>query len=376
MSSPAKKSKSRPTLKSVVKCIVWGKAAGRCQYTSCNKPLWKDSFTNVEFNNSYLAHIVAAEPDGPRGEPILSPQLADDPANIILLCDSHHRLIDKVDVAGHPVERLQQMKQDHELRIEMQTELTEAHQSEIISYQANIGPHLVPLHLRECADALRPHRYPASLTGIGLGWDNSIVRDGNPEFWAMESRQLRGQFAERIQPRLARIPHVSIFAIAPQPLLMLLGHLLSELPTVEVFQRARNPQTWRWPEKPEPQEFVVAEPTTGTIPALVFSLTNKVAHARVLAALPEAAIWEVSVKRPHQDCIQDRTQLATFRDLVRSLLDRIKNRHPRAKEIHVFPVMPVSVAVEVGRVIQAKAHLPMLIYDENRGFSPALRLPS
>lgn len=372
---PSKPASARPTLKPALKCMIWGKAGGRCQYPGCNRPLWKDEVTQIEFNNAYLAHIVAIEPDGPRGDPVLSPKLAADPANIMLLCDSHHRLIDVEDVAGHPVEWLQQMKLEHELRIEAQTELTDDRKSEIIAYQANIGQHLAPLHFRECAEALRGRRrYPASSTGIGLGLDNSVVRDNNPEFWRIEEHQLRGQFAERVLPRLGHLPHVSVFARAPQPLLMLLGHLLSELPTAEVFQRYRNPQGWIWPEKAGANPFSLKEPDTGSVPALVFSITNQVAPARITSVLPDAAIWEVSVERPHQDCIRSPEQLEEFKDLVRGLYDRIKARHPEAKEVHVFPVMPVSVAVEVGRVLQPKAHLPLLVYDEHQGFAPALRI--
>ncbi len=41
---------------------LWGKAAGRCQYAGCNKPLWLDSLTKVEFNIAYAAHIIADKP--------------------------------------------------------------------------------------------------------------------------------------------------------------------------------------------------------------------------------------------------------------------------------------------------------------------------
>src|SRR5690349_12075783 len=94
---------------------LWGKAAGRCEY--CNTPLWLDSMTKHEFNNAYVAHIIADSPDGPRGDPILSKQLKADISNLMLLCDHHHRLIDVADVAGHSVERLRSMKALHENRI-------------------------------------------------------------------------------------------------------------------------------------------------------------------------------------------------------------------------------------------------------------------
>ena len=44
---------------------------------------------------AYLAHIVASDPDGPRGNES-SHALSDSPENIMLMCDGHHRLIDRI----------------------------------------------------------------------------------------------------------------------------------------------------------------------------------------------------------------------------------------------------------------------------------------
>lgn len=357
-----------------IRCQLWAKAGGRCEYPGCNKPLWKDLLTQDEYNNAYLAHIIAEAPDGPRGHPVLSEQLAADPINLMLLCDSHHRLIDRDDVAGHTVEILTAMKQTHEQRIELQTELGPELRSEIICYQANIGPQPAPMHYRQCAEALRPHRYPASPHGIGLGVGNSAITDRTSTYWAFEPNNLRTQFKERVAPRLAHMSHVSVFALAPQPLLMLLGHLLSDLPDVDVFQRRREPQTWAWPDKPQEEAFIVKAPTSGTVPALALGVTFTVDEARIRSVLPDAAIWHLTVANPHHDFVQSRLQLRDFRQHARKLLDQIKAAHP-AQKLHIFPILPASLAVEFGRVIQPKAHLPMQVYDEQQGFVPACELP-
>ena len=72
--------------------------------------VWQDDVTKAEFNTAYIAHIIADKPDGPRGDPVFSEQLKSDISNLMLLCDVHHRQIDKVDVPGHPVELLRDMK--------------------------------------------------------------------------------------------------------------------------------------------------------------------------------------------------------------------------------------------------------------------------
>jgi len=83
-----------------IKIRLWGTAAGRCQYEGCNKPLWLDTLTKYEFNVAYIAHIIADSPDGPRGDPELSFKLKADISNLMLMCDEHHRLIDREDVVS------------------------------------------------------------------------------------------------------------------------------------------------------------------------------------------------------------------------------------------------------------------------------------
>jgi hypothetical protein len=75
--------------------------------------------------------------------------------------------------------------------------------------------------------------------------------------------------------------------------------------------------------------------------------------------------------------MKSRDQLAKFRQIFRRILDKMKMEHSDAPAIHIFPALPVSIAVEIGRVWMPKADLPMVIYEQNRklgGFYPALRI--
>jgi hypothetical protein len=56
--------------------------------------------------------------------------------------------------------------------------------------------------------------------------------------------------------------------------------------------------------------------------------------------------------------------VAEFRRVMRSLYDEIKAAYGQDALIHVFPAIPVSVAVELGRVRMPKADLPLLVYDQ------------
>jgi hypothetical protein len=363
-----------------VRLRLWGKAAGRCEYEGCNAPLWLDSLTQAEFNAAYLAHIIADRPDGPRGDPVLSEQLKADLSNLMLLCDAHHRLIDKEDVAGHSVERLRNMKIRHEDRISLLGAVGPNKQSHVLLYGANIGVHSSNLSLRKAAEAMVPEWYPAEPRALELGLANSSFTDQDPVFWELESTHLRRLVAQQIRPRLAQgsVHHLSIFALAPQPLLALLGYLLSDIPAAEVYQLHREPPNWKWQTNSKHAEFVIEEPGTITgEPALIVSLSATVIRSRVEAVLRSPTLWKLSHPSPHNDILKTKQQSSAFRVAARRLMDRIKARHGQEATIHVFPAMPVALAVELGRIIMPKADLPLRIYDENRstgGFSVAIEL--
>ena len=146
-----------------------GKAAGRCQYEGCNEPLWKDSLTQWEFNAAYIAHIIADSPNGPRGHETLSEKLAKDISNLMLMCDKHHRIIDREDVEGHPVEKLIEMKKNHEMRIEMVTSIDEEKKKPCFIIWGKYRGHNSPIHWEKTTPAMLPERYPAEKPAIELG---------------------------------------------------------------------------------------------------------------------------------------------------------------------------------------------------------------
>ena len=363
-----------------VKLRLWGKAGGRCQYEGCSKALWRDELTGAEFNVAYIAHIIADKPNGPRGHSELSEKLSSDINNLMLMCDEHHRLIDKTDVQGHPAERLRSMKTSHEARIELLTSLQEDKKSHVLLYGANIGEHSGSLSWKKAAQAMIPYRYPAESQAIELSLDNSAVEDHTDAFWDMERRNLQLHFNRKIKPRVAGsgdVENLSIFAFAPIPLLIALGRLLSDIPAAEVYQLHREPPDWKWHEGPESFEFFVEEPSAiAATVVLNLSLSATIDNARISAVFPgkDLSIWRMSINTPNNNFLKNREQLRLFRTTFRQLLDQIKARHGQNALLHVFPAVPISIAVEIGRTWMPKADLPLCIYDQNRklgGFAKA-----
>jgi hypothetical protein len=364
--------------------MLWGRAAGRCEFAGCNKPLWKSSITQETVNIAQKAHIYSFSSDGPRGNLGVSDEQLNCIDNLMLVCHECHQKIDREQGGGrYTPPLLQTMKADHERRIEIVTGVAANKKSHVLLYGANIGDHSSPLGFVEAAQALFPGHYPAEAGPVALGTINNSFGDRDATFWKAESENLRRLFERRVRERLAvgEIDHLSVFALAPQPLLILLGTLLGDITKVDVYQRHREPQGWTWPVSAASEPFIVREPADVTgPPALVLSLSATVTPDRVESVLgADAIIWTVTIASPDNDFVKCRGQLTQFRSALRPLLDRIKAAHGQTTQLHVFPVAPVSVAVELGRVRMPKADMPWRIYDQVNslgGFVPALSIPS
>lgn len=350
--------------------LLWAISGGRCEYEGCNKILHTDILTKKKYNSAYIAHIVADKPDGPRGDTVRSKLLCDNISNLMLLCNEHHNLVDKVDVGGHPAPRLLAMKRQHEERIRRITDIAPNMYTEIILYGANIGVNSSPLSYGSVSEALFYDYYPANDYPIELGLKNTPFTDDTDAYWLAEETNLLMQFNQKIKPRLmlGDTDHYSVFAIAPQPLLIKFGVLLNDVNAVKVYQKHREPSTWKWQKTSPPVEFILREPNDKTkIPVLVFSLSATITHDRIKKIFGDnVSIWEITISStPNNDFLKTEALLSDFRRTARHVFNKIKSHHG-CTELHIFPAMPVSAAVELGRVWMSKVDMPMVIYDANK----------
>jgi hypothetical protein len=361
---------------------VWTRVAGRCQFAGCNRFLLGDALSGKRsLNKAYIAHIVAEEPNGPRGDPVLSPQLVDEPANLMLMCDEHHRLIDREAPNDYSVERLREMKRRHEARIAAVSEIPDDRATHVLLYGAKVGAHDTPVRFDLAQAALLPEAWSTPEMTIHLEMSGVAAADHEDAYWALQAENLRSLFDRRVCERsaLGEIRQIAVFALAPQPLLIELGRLLGDIARVSVRQLQREPQDWRWTDG-APLAYQVHQPLAGAggPVALNISLSATITDDRIHPVLgDDAAIWTLTVPEPNNNMMRSAQDLAAFRIAARRLLDEIKARHGNAALLHVFPAMPVSAAVELGRCWMPKADLPLIIYDQSRqagGFRPRLTL--
>ncbi|WP_230771546.1 SAVED domain-containing protein [Sphingomonas sp. Leaf4] len=373
--------KTKPPQK--IAAALWALAGGRCEYRGCNENLVGDLISGKrDALFGYIAHIVGDSEDGPRGDKVLSPKLAKELSNLMLLCGRHHKLIDVDDEEGHPVKLLHAMKDAHETRIATNTGISEEYASHVLRFGASIGNHEALVSTQAIFAAMPPDRHPATSQTIDLEMLNQAMKDDELEFWELQRKNLDRLFADRIGGRIERqeIRHLSVFALAPQPLLIELGRLLNEIVPITVHNRHREPTaTWNWQRDRPVLDFLVSRPeadATGRI-ALKIAVSATVNDDRITRVLgDDAAIWTITIAKPGNDVVRQPEDLSAFRTTLREVYNEIKAQHGEGQVIHLFPVMPASLAVETGRIWMPKADLEMLIYDQNRekGFVPTLSI--
>jgi hypothetical protein len=94
--------------------MLWERAASRCALTECRRELVIDRIdTDDPSLVGEAAHVVAERIDGPRGQSDLALEKRNKYANLILLCNVHHKQVDD-QVGWFTVERLNSIKAEHE----------------------------------------------------------------------------------------------------------------------------------------------------------------------------------------------------------------------------------------------------------------------
>lgn len=365
-----------------VSSLLWGSAAGRCEFEGCNKSLVRSPLTQDTLVLGEAAHIRAFSPLGPRGQPGTRRIGINDLENLMLLCTVCHKTVDKGSGPDkYTAARLRAMKVAHESRVYAACEATAPRVSQVLLYTTHVGTrHPMPTESDAGAALVGQRRYPTRAP-INLGTRDGAYACIDSEFWSKEAHRLATQFDRQVGQRIeaGEIQHLSVFALAPQPLLIQLGTLVGDITPADTYQRHREPSTWDWPATESDLEFAVSRPASvDGQPALVLSVSATISADRIERILGNGAcIWRLQIAQPNNDVVKSPNALSNFRAKVRPLLDVIKAAHGHTTPLHVFPALPASLAVELGRIRMPKADSPWILYDEQAtagGFVPALTI--
>ena len=242
----------RGSIKQHVRLALWAKSAGRC--TLCNHRVLNDAKTYLHaIPSGEVAHILGAKTTkgSPRGREELGRQVdLESEDNLLLCCHDCHRLIDDEDhVAFFTPTKLRELKRAHEDRVELATSDGVLTRTAVIRVGSDVRGSYTVASRREVADALFANSYLGLVESRRSGQFECELPGEvtDPAFWSMAASQIwrtTSQIAQAIADQ--EITHISVFAIAPIPALVLLGVSLDDKVETRLWQKHRD-AGWSWP---------------------------------------------------------------------------------------------------------------------------------
>lgn len=341
---------------------------GYCMFEGCGEHLSVDHLTGNKGNFRYLAHIVASSPDGPRGNQ-RSHELSNDPENIMVLCDKHHRLIDKVAVGEYDESRLRRM------RAEFITNTDDLLQS--LAYQpVTTFTALWPIG-NFVTEGPSPHEYAVSLKPVHCrpsGRPLSLINRSSEapvddQWWETivprEINHVGNKFSGYSE---ADRRHAGLYAMGPSSILIGLGAVLGNKNNLCVVPRSRQ-NGWRWERStPISQPFIISglEDLEGPVDELAITLFFTAVPAESLPVLDYLKAQGVDCihiqpKMPGNTCLAHPHEGGALRELFLELLHHLRNDF-KVKRVHLLHCAPNAACVEVGRGIEHN-HPSIRIYD-------------
>ncbi len=369
----------RSDISPLCRLMLFVRAGGHCQFDGCNRYLLEHEVTLTEGNFAEVAHIVAFREDGPRGRAERQRAHVNAIENLMLLCPGCHKLVD-----DHPTEyprsTLEKYKRQHEERIRHLTSLSAEHKTTAVVLTSRIGGHDVAVPFEDIVSAVAP-RYPLSRVPFLI--DLTGIDDTSAAFIDLASKEIVRRTARLYEPgaEADRTGHLSVFALAPIPLLVFFGTQLSNKVSVDVYQRHRDTENWNWKENGEPLRYEISALQKGTDRshvALVVSLSGQVGIDRLPPAIDSTySVLTITpnAHTPSPALLQSRRDLDGFRLAYQSALSRILAEHGTLETLEFFPVVPAPVAVLCGRELLPKIHPALRVYDWNKasgGFTPSI----
>lgn len=372
------------------KLRIWAAAAGRC--VLCSAYLLDDQAYYRTVKTGQVAHIVGATSgrNSPRGESDLSGPERADADNLMLLCLSCHTRMDDRELRElYPVEFLTAKKYQHERRVREVTAFETLRETTVVKMSANVrGAPSMPTN-RQIAEAL----VADSLTGFGADTRTGLFEidlpDGQAESWVWEAGRSRiDKEVEKLSSAIAAsdMEVVSVFALAPIPLLAYLGSRLDDKYEVRLFPRQRRDDVlaWTWPVSPtSAPKFDVAMHVQSGDPR---GVQDVVAHINISAPvkddnvpvslrdLPSMTLAPAEV-HPNPEVIDSPEALSNAAAAWRDALARVETVWPRCERIHVLAAIPNTVAIQLGRNHMRSAQPELVFYQlTNNGYEEAVSI--
>lgn len=346
---------------------LWGISAGRCEFEGCNYFLGINPITMETGNYGEKAHIEAVSNGGARYREVMDVAELNSTDNLMLMCAKCHKTIDD-NPDMYPVERLQEMKRNHENRVYWLTEFDKVQKSYMVGYFANISdyqPEFDNAHF--CRALVSDKKIPSERYIKLIGSNNMLFNDGTKEFYFVQEGIIEQGIERVVKQCIHENESVSIFALAPIPLLMKLGEKLSDIANISVFQCHRKEDKWSWErDNKDTVTYIIESPKqiNQKKVALNISLSADIIDSRIRNVVGEMPTYKITIEKPNRGFVTNKAIVDEYIKTFRNCLEQIKSDNPDIEEILVFPAMPNSLAIRTGMDYMPKCDPQLIIFDQ------------
>ncbi|MGB8699333.1 MAG: SAVED domain-containing protein [Thermosynechococcaceae cyanobacterium] len=379
--SPVKTSRSIPAS---TRLFLYVQAGGRCEFDGCNEYLLEHYPTESIGNFAEQAHIFAFNEGGPRGKTSGRPKNINSLSNLMLLCAKCHHLVDAVKPSLYSIDTLKKFKREHEDRVFDLTNLSKDRDTIPLILKGLVNGRAMDISDEEMQSAVAPN-YLKRRQKVEI--DLTAVPDApNKAFWetAVASIDQNIQYLYSRTPKSERTLRVSVFALAPIPLLVYLGSKLSDKMDVDLYQRHRDKETWTWKDGSRETAYIIRCLVQGDQDEPVSLFINLSGKNEPEDTLPaelrnKGSVYELTLEGqdPTPLFLNTRGDLERFTSEYHRALAMIRHAHPNLSVIHLFPAVPAPIAIILGRSRLPKVDPSIKVYDRDKragGFVSTLEI--
>lgn len=178
-------------------------------------------------------------------------------------------------------------------------------------------------------------------------------------------------------------PRFAVFSLAPIPLVIYLGFLLSDRVQVRYFQFDREQASWNWPQVSK-NEFDCNIQVTGLPDEIIsgevevvirVSLSASISVSESLEAVPDAAAEiDIFIEQPDVMWLRSLQQLSKLGKVFRQTLANIRRLVPHCQRIHLLYAGPTGGGITLGQQINPRMNPQVLLYQYSRQSTPRYQL--
>lgn len=357
---------SKSNIPQRVKIELAAKAGGRCEI--CGEYLFSDFFhQNVHLEEN--AHILPDSNKGPRYKEInKTPGLkgGETVDNLMFLCPKCHTAIDK-NPGFYNIDSLLKIKKEHEETVYQCGDLIKNKKYvKAVKFTSYIGQNEINIGNQEIINALFANSISYKDTIIDLSTSSKRLKGETLfHYYSDLSRQLERNYKDKIANGLSsQGPTViTVFALAPQPLLIKLGRLFNNTYPLYIFNKTRR-TNWNPVPRKELLKYSIIEPKEIRKDKIVLSL--EISGKTTDSEIGKGDIWRITIDNPRFDAVSCKEDIDNFGSIVETFFARIKDIYGTDKEISVYLALPQSLAVKFGSVYMPRAYNKLILYDKDK----------